>query len=193
MRKLIKSFVVLVAMAVSGIGSAVADPIFLNITWSGASFGNNASATGVFGFESSLIPNVGFQSTIPLPNAAVSDLAITISGASSGNGTFGMANFGSIYFATPSGLNFTQELIGQLLSNGCTFGTSTGSCGNGLGGDFNLFGSPANGTWYFQLTTASGENMLVTSMTQHSVPEPGTLALLAFGLAGIGFAKRRKT
>ena len=143
--------------------------------------------------QTSVLPNVGLDG-ITVPAA----LQITISGASSGDGTFNVADFSYVAFWTPSALDLSPglNLIGQTLSNGCAFGTSTGSCGDGNGGDFNIvanaFGAPT-GTFFFQITTNGGlgDNLLVTSIT--AVAEPSTWAMMILGFAGIGFmAYRRK-
>lgn len=176
------------------VSSVFASIITLNIEWDGSAFNNNATATGFFTFDDSLVPQQGVQDLLPLPNPAVLDLGISITGSSAGNGTFGLSDFGFFYFQAIGPLDFSQELIGQTMSNGCIFGTSVGPCGNGAGGDFNLFGSSLNapfGVWYFELETAGGDSMLVTSMRVQSVPEPSMIALLGFGLIGVGFIRKR--
>lgn len=176
---------------------ANATPVTLHVTWSGASFENGASATGYITFDDSVVPAADpTAGTITLPDASVTALEITITGASSGNGTFGLADFGSLYFWSPVALDLSQELIGQDVGGGCTFGISEGLCGGGVSGDFNLFGQTADasyGIWYFNLATSGGQGdqMLVTSMIA-SVPERGTLALLGLGLTGLGLSRQRK-
>lgn len=166
----------------------------LNVTWSGASFGNTAVATGFFTFDTDLIPNIGFQDPINMDQ--VIDLGITITGANSGNGTFTKSDFNSIYFASASTLDYSTQLIGQSLSNGETFGPTGSNTGDGEKGDFNLFGvttAAPVGTWYFTLTTnnGSGDQMLVTSMTP-AVPEPEAIALMLAGLVCVGFLGARR-
>jgi hypothetical protein len=170
-----------------------------DLEWSGASFGNSAVATGYVTVDTSALPQLGSSgATVNLPSPLVAGLLVTISGASSGNGTFG--DFAFLYFYTPSSadnLDLSKNLIGQTLANGCSFGTSTGACGNGNSGDFNIFGNgpPAPyGTWFFQLQTDNGfgDKLLLTSITA-TVPEPSTWAMMILGFAGIGYmAYRRK-
>ena len=187
----IKLKAIFVAIAMTLAGSVFAAQETLDITWSGASFGNNATATGFITFDNASLPQNSVSGN-HLPDAAITNLGITISGASSGNGTFNLSDFTAITFWAPSPLDLSKQLIGQTLTNGSTYGTSSPN-----GGDFNLFGnfgtSAPAGRIFFRLATngGAGDDMLVTSMMP--VPEPAESALLISGLGLIGFiASRRK-
>jgi len=180
----------LLAGTVLAAGQASATDRRLNIIWSGDSFGNSATATGFIEFDDTVIPNVGFQNTIS--TADVIDLGITITGSAGGNGTFTKSDFGSIYFATPTALDFSHELIGQTVGAGQWYGNSAA---NGAGGDFNLFGNGGaapTGTWYFTLTTSGGDSMRVVSMSPDAVPEPASWAMMIGGFGMVGAAMRRR-
>jgi hypothetical protein len=142
---------------------ASADLVVFDLAWSGASFGNDATATGRITIDDALLANPGNNSsTTP---GLVTALVVTISGASTGNGTYGLADFTRIELKTGSlTLDFTRELVGQPTDQD-PWGTS--QPGN-TGGDFNLFGaSPApNGTHFFKLQTngGAGDDLLLTSL-----------------------------
>jgi hypothetical protein len=139
--------------------------------------------------------NSGFFFSPAIP--FVSALSITISGASSGNGTFGLADFDTVLLWTNGvTLDFTKELIGQPTAVD-PFGTPSSN-----GGDFNLFNrtqstslTAPDGVFFFQLgaNAGTGDSMLLTSFRPAgaAVPEPTSIALLATSLGLTGIAVRR--
>src|SRR3954449_5160946 len=82
-----------------------------NLTYSGASFGNAAAATGQIVIDETLLPNPGTASGSFA--TYLQSLNLTVFGASSGNGTFSLGDFGNFVWNTDSAtLDFTQELVG---------------------------------------------------------------------------------
>jgi len=195
-----------VIVGLGGVDSAFASWVTFDITWDGSVYGNDASATGFITFDDTLVPQIVDPQAPPpggvailLPSAAIANLGITITGASDGNGTFGLSDFDRLVFYAPIALDLTKELIGQSLGTGCNFGDDPDVCGEyeDDAGDFNLFAKSGSGAptgeWYFNLQPdGSTDAMLVTSMTPRQVPEPGALALFGLGLAGIGAVRRKK-
>jgi hypothetical protein len=165
------------------------------LQWSGAAPGNSASANGLIDFDPSLISNPGY--TNPLP---VNSFSITVTGASSGNGTFSLADYNNFFLATSGGtLDLTKQLVGQPTSNGLW---GTPSFGNG--GDFNIISNLSNldaptSASEFQIATSGGfgDLLQLTSFAPlaplATVPEPSSLlGLLAPGTLGTGATLMRK-
>ena len=93
--------------------TANAAPITFNLTYSGASWGNGASATGYITFEDTLLTNPGW-SGCQIPGPCVHALSLTVTGATVGNGTFGLADYYHVGLWTQSpGVDFSTELVGQ--------------------------------------------------------------------------------
>lgn len=187
-----KPFLLSMLGAVALAASAQADLIDIEAQWSGASFGNGASATALFTLDTSGLTNPGF-SMLSGPSFASTfqNFQLTVAGASSGNGAFTNADFSTIFLNTASGtLDFHSELIGQ--------STPGGLWGPGVlpstVGDFNLFSNGLNpltptGSSIFTLKTGGNEFLLLTSFAPSSppavvaVPETSTwiMGFLALG------------
>lgn len=169
--------------------SAHAGLITFSLEWSGA--GNSAVATGMITLDDTLLPNPGSAGAWPGPVAA---FQITVSGASAGNGTFGMADFAGWTWETNGGtLDLGTELVGQPTA-GDPWGTPSG----GAGGDLNFFNAGAspsapNGEDYFVLVTdnGGGDAMQLTSMAPVTAPIPEPAGLGLMGLALLAMRKRR--
>jgi hypothetical protein len=97
----------------------------------------------------------------------VSALSVTVTGASAGNGTFGMHDFSTIAWSSNGGtLDLDSELIGQP-----TNGQPWGSVVEESGGDFNLFGTTPGapvGVFWFVLGAVGGtaDEMILRSMVR---------------------------
>ncbi len=153
-----KKLSALVFLAASlGMTHAWASLETFDVKWSGANYGNQATAIGSITLDNSLLPQTGNTGYVSLPSPEITALSITVSGASSGDGSFSLADFAGVSFTTPSPLNLNTQLIGQSLSTGVTFGALES---DGSAGDFNLFAVTSSAAPYgksnFTLVTDNG-------------------------------------
>ena len=167
--------------------SASAAATVFNFTYSGAAFSNTAVATGQITLDTALLNNPGTTMLYPI-SSGVSSLSLTVSGASVGNGTFGLTDYEELSFSTGGvTLDFNSELVGQ------------GGWGDTVG-DFNLLassdgmtaGAPSGvDTYMFVTGGAMGDQMRLTSFAPAAVPEPSRALLGALGFLGLVLRRRR--
>jgi len=181
-------------LAIGTAGQVNAALITYDVEWSGASLGNSANGVGTITLDEVLVPNPGSYSNTSVLPSFITGFEITVTGASSGNGSFLLNDFQGTFWNTNGGtLDLSSELVGQ-----ATSGNPWGTAVDGSAGDFNMFRSSANaptGTNYFRLTPAgSSDTMMLTSFSPQTaaVPEPSSLILLAMGAAGVVRLRRRQ-
>jgi hypothetical protein len=150
--------------------------------WSGTPFSDSASATATFDLDITAIDAALNNNTGGFYNGAldgyISDLSMTVTGASSGNGTFTTSDFNEFYFTTGGPIDFGSDWVPQPNLE-----------------DFNLFSSDNAplGVEEEVLATDSGDGdiMQLTSVTP--APEPSTLELAGLGaLSSLFLFRRRK-
>lgn len=168
---------------------AKAAPITFNLAYTGAGFGNDATAIGSITLDDSVLPTDEiFLFDTPGTTLGVLDFSLTVSGASAGNGTFTLSdlgpNNGSWVWILEGPIDLTRDLFGQLNFGDfnwlCTFGT--GDCSNPLA---------PQGIGQYTIITAGEERMVLMSVAP--VPVPGAIWLFASAFVALGLRRRGST
>jgi hypothetical protein len=168
------------------------------VEWSGAAFGNGATASAIIDIAPGLLSTIGGNSSNHiLPSDSFRIESVTVSGAAAGNGMFGGGDFASYNFRTADALDPTKDLVGQHFADGFTFGDPNANVG---GSDFNLVGlygtgAPSLGARYVLAAGGiGGDQMQLESIRPlfSSVPEPASWAMMLAGFALTGGILRRR-
>jgi PEP-CTERM motif len=158
--------------------------ISFDLNWAG--FQSPATATGMVTFDDTVLPNPGAIGFVTAATIGITDFMVTVIGASSGNGTFGLADFsGFVWNTGGSALDLTQELVAQGLAD---FNVSPFCCG----GTPDLTAPEGVSPRLFSTNGGTGDLLYLTSMAPKNVPLPATLTLFGLGLAGLGWTRRKK-
>ena len=184
------TFLALLAVLLSPM-AANADPISYDISWSGD---GGYTMTGMFSIDDSLLGTGAIDATALL--------SFNIEGflASVSVGTFDFFADAPLIGADTFNFNFDTDLEAFIVGGfsggptGQDWGTSTGggSCsttGFGFSSGSGSQGLCIGEGWVFASSIPIGSSTLEAART---VPEPGTLALLGIGLAGLGLMRRRR-
>ena len=164
-----------------------------NLTYSGAAFENNATATGQITFDDTVLPNGPvYLANVSAATLGVTDWSLTISGASTGNGVFSLADLQMVpnqadgwIWKFSATIDLSTELVGQVGFDDFNWCAATSSCGNPLA---------PGGIAPFTIATSeeSGDALLLISMVP--VPEPSGWTLVLFAMAALtrGFRRCRR-
>ena len=181
--KCIKVLRAIVALASVG---AHASTITYTLEYSGALFGNGATATGTVTLDTTLLPNEELNFFGETGDAlGGTAFEITVAGASSGNGTFTQDVLGEEggrwVWTLNSAIDLTTELVGQagFVDFNWLCEINNAECNDPL---------VPQGVNVLTIQTAGGEQLLMTSM--RPVPLPGALWLFGSALAGLAIRRR---
>ena len=176
-----------------GVGQAQADLHQFSLLYSGGAFGNSATATGLITIDDQLTPNPTNDPTFLYLGAgqAVVDLSLVVSGASSGNGVFGLSDFDAVIWDTAgASLDWSSQLIGQATANG-----GWGTAYDGTVGNFGLLANAASSApssiSYFEITTNNGNGDALDLVSILPLPAPSMAWLFAGSALGLLTQRRR--
>jgi hypothetical protein len=175
--------------------AAQADPLRIDLRWEGM-----FTAEGFVVIDDDVLPAEAVTQVL-LPDPSILDFQVSVTGSPIGNGTFGMDDFQSIWFYSPTTLDLTRELIGQPLGGGLHFGPYLSHDDAYKGGDFSVTNAnpeAPTGTFFFVMSAAGGRDVdgYVQSATLVSmmpvIPEPPSSVLLALGGVALVVARRAR-
>ena len=136
-----------------------------NLTYSGAGFGNNATATGQISFDDTILPNGPVSlGNVSAATLGVTDWSLTVTGASTGNGVFSLADLQMVpgredgwVWSLSNAIDLSTELVGQVGFDDFNWCAGYSSCGNPLApGGIALFTIATNGE--------TGDTLVLVSM-----------------------------
>ena len=200
--------------SVSLVTPASASLVTEYFTYSGAAYSNTVVATGWISFDVDVSKAIEFNDSrawdgldwdVWTGNETVKDLSITVAGASSGNGTFGLSDFVTVSFSTKGVvLDFSKDLVGQTVPGDPGFPpflpeVPAGPWGTQDHGYFNFSGPPIGSAapycsgGSFGLITAGNNPMQLISMTSMSAVPEVTSSFTMLGLITSGLLLRRRT
>lgn len=171
------------------------------VDWSGAEHNNTAVAHGwLTVYEGSQFSSTA-EDKFLMPFEDVVDFSITVSGASSGNGTFGLSDFQGFMWSTKTTsewpLDLSYEVVGQATTGG-PWGSNHSP--EAEGGDFNLFANldlnpfaPYSNGAAFQIATNGGYGDVLNLTSFRPVPLPAAFWLFGpalLGLSRVGFKRQ---
>jgi hypothetical protein len=165
--------------------SAFGGTLFFDFNFANA--GTGATAAGQLSIDSGVLATILPLNT-SLPMTDLQSLSLTVSGASAGNGVFGLSDFTQfVWWSAGATFDYTQNLVGQPTSSS-PWGTP-----NTSSGDFNFFSaSPTapNGSFFFTLAANGGSADAMQLTSLQAIPEPGAAGLVA--LAGVAMLALRR-
>jgi hypothetical protein len=171
---------------------AEASSTFL-LEYSGAEFLNGAVGEGSITFADAFPPNPSDE-TLFLPQSDVIAFSLTVSGATSGNGTFTLADFDYFSWNTKGiEMDLSRDLIGQATVNALLWASEEGAGGFGMGAKEGS-GAPTSLQWYvLAASEGAGDNLRLISFRPEPVPLPAAVWLFGSAIAGFALAGRKRT
>lgn len=184
-------------LATTTVPASAASVRHLRADWTAYQPGSQAHVRAEFFIDvTSPLPEITTEPSL-LPMTYLQGFSMTVTGTSGGDGTWGAEDFEGFYFSSPSPLDFSRELVGQVLENGCLWGPQDGPCFEdaSLPGWFTFAGLSQSAPTASQIFSLfiNGRNDQVILASLRPIPLPASLPLACGALALLAFVRRRSS